>query len=589
VSTTLASSVYLNDFPTINVTESDPFFQAFTNGTNITGNTLNLLAHVGNCSTGQFVVNTTIYGVQCAIPAGTIYFNGTGLILINDTFSIDAGYLNSQYYPLQSNPSGFYNSTNLPPDNDSAYVIRTGDLMSGDLNLSPGVAINFNDSNPIPRIYYNSTENELYLVSPGIEMQFSNTSGIIMNALGFNKRIGGTYQFGFQDGVNFTQVLLGNSNTTNAYLDVFGNTAEFDIQTLNGNAKYATAIGGLGAFSFTNGFSVLGNSSRRWKQLYVGDINFNGTINGSIGSGNITNPPWLLVSDQRYNDSALIFAVNNTSNIQSLGFNTTSQLTALFNNLYYSTSNPVNYLNVTGVVAAVGNASTKASPGNCLAGQVVMNTTTSGVQCVLMSTSTGNITGSGNASWFPLWRNGTDLNVSIMRQVDNTIVEVGGNLNITGNLTISGTVISTSIPGTVIDTSGGATSSSTVWSSSMLNYNLSANSTYVVECHLMTSTAATNTGFQVRINVSGTPSFARSVYTSMVSNSAMQTLEAVSTTTMDLLSTGGSTTTSIGFLDTYITTSTNPVTWNLFFKSEVGGSNVNLIAGSHCDVDKLGV
>ena len=57
------------------------------------------------------------------------------------------------------------------------------------------------------------------------------------------------------------------------------------------------------------------------------------------------------IIDQRFNDTVLISAVNTTSNIQSLGFNITSQLS----NLFYSVSNPSGFLNSSGVVFAVGN------------------------------------------------------------------------------------------------------------------------------------------------------------------------------------------------------------------------------------------
>ena len=134
----------------------------------------------------------------------------------------------------------------------------------------------------------------------------------------------------------------------------------------------------------------------------------------SIASVNASLANYLLSSDQRYNDSALIAGVNTTSNIQSLGFNTTAQLDSRF----YSISNPNGFVNGSGIVLAVGNwsadkssynttaqlntlflaitdqryndsasiasiNSSKAGVGNCPSGQVVVNTTTAGVQCAV--------------------------------------------------------------------------------------------------------------------------------------------------------------------------------------------------------------
>jgi hypothetical protein len=69
--------------------------------------------------------------------------------------------------------------------------------------------------------------------------------------------------------------------------------------------------------------------------------------------------------------------VNTTLNIQSLGFNTTTQLYGQFLNITdqrYNGSSVISSVNATAVA--------KASPGTCSVGYVVQNTTTGGVQCV---------------------------------------------------------------------------------------------------------------------------------------------------------------------------------------------------------------
>jgi hypothetical protein len=129
--------------------------------------------------------------------------------------------------------------------------------------------------------------------------------------------------------------------------------------------------------------------------------------------------------------------INTSGNIKNLGFNISSELKSWFDLLYYSITNPVGFINetyantkyyligngnnlatnISDVRSALVNTNTttnlalanigtvnttanlaianigtvnntaigKASPGNCAAGTVVMNTTTSGVQCIAVS------------------------------------------------------------------------------------------------------------------------------------------------------------------------------------------------------------
>lgn len=81
------------------------------------------------------------------------------------------------------------------------------------------------------------------------------------------------------------------------------------------------------------------------------------TIFGFINSSYIQNPYWLNTTDQRYNDTALINTVNTSSNIKSLGFNLTTELKTYFDSLYYSITNPLNFVNTTYLLANYYNKS----------------------------------------------------------------------------------------------------------------------------------------------------------------------------------------------------------------------------------------
>jgi len=116
ISQVSAASVYLNDNPTISINESDPHFIGWNynwnNLTNIPGYVRNYSYDIdgvnqtainkvspGNCPTGEFVVNTTTGGVQCAVPPTsdlTDYWNeklqGYLSNVIRMSFNKTAGY-----------------------------------------------------------------------------------------------------------------------------------------------------------------------------------------------------------------------------------------------------------------------------------------------------------------------------------------------------------------------------------------------------------------------------------------------------------------------------------------------------------------
>ncbi|MBU0760253.1 MAG: hypothetical protein KJ858_01015, partial [Nanoarchaeota archaeon] len=242
--------------------------------------------------------------------------------------------------------------------------------------------------------------------------------------------------------------------------------------------------------SQTGFFGWLGSLTSRITKIFVQDIDFNGTINGSgninitgnvsagyfMGDGSLlTNLPagtesdpifaaenstlWAAINsklaetDQRYNETTLVLSVNTTSNIMNLDFYNKSEVDdlvagagggnssfnqSLTDTLYYSISNPSNFINET--TGQVFNDTTliltvnsslwnyinsneaswlstynetydaKAGTGNCPAGQVVVNTTSSGVQCAIPTAVETEPAWNGNYSIFTgLINNGSYL------------------------------------------------------------------------------------------------------------------------------------------------------------------------------------
>lgn len=162
--------------------------------------------------------------------------------------------------------------------------------------LRDNIKLTFNTANTTGMLY-NSTTGHLQL--DGVVQIGNNTVvNLLLRAGGFDKTSGGTYAFGLNDNVNFTQLLLGHANTTIGYLDVSGTGAagELFIQTLS--AQGATKFGAIGIFPEITLTSTIGNSSLIWGNLFVSNANITGTLNASRLAGkldyqDILNPPWI--------------------------------------------------------------------------------------------------------------------------------------------------------------------------------------------------------------------------------------------------------------------------------------------------------
>jgi hypothetical protein len=342
--------------------------------------------------------------------------------------------LNNLYYS-SSNPLSFVNQSFA----DNRYVNVDGDNMTGNLNMdNNSVTFGTNKS-----IY--TKEGELYIDSNVTEFKYSPTNSIYIGANGFNKKLGSVYQFGFLDNATYQQTTWGNSQTTIAYFDVYGSGGEIAFNTLSAN-KGPISFSNAGIFPNTDMSSPIGNSTRRWKSLTVQDINLNGTINGynttaqlntlyylitnpngyinssgivtAVGNWTADKPNYLNSTADATQDNQLMQTFNTTGNIQSLGFNTTAQLTPLYNNLYNDT-----------VLA-----NQKALPGNCPAGQLVQNTTTGGVQCIAAGTGTvSSITAGTGLTGGVISTSGTiAVNTTYLSTLYYDIANSKGYLNATG-------------------------------------------------------------------------------------------------------------------------------------------------------------
>jgi len=145
-------------------------------------------------------------------------------------------------------------------------------------------------------------------------------------------------------------------------------------------------------------------------------FNNTGTSITSTGTLDINASIVMMVSDQRYNNTALIGAVNTSTNLQSLGFNTTTQLNNIYlgiNDQRYNDTSLINSLNTS-----------KAAVATCPSGQVVQNTTSGGVQCVStggVGTVTSVTRGLGfNNTGTSITSSGTlDINASIVMMVSD--------------------------------------------------------------------------------------------------------------------------------------------------------------------------
>ena len=118
--------------------------------------------------------------------------------------------------------------------------------------------------------------------------------------------------------------------------------------------------------------------------------NFLVVQNGSLANFSLN----LSSMNASFNETGLINAVNTSGNVKGLGFNTTVELSNIFLD---EEVDPVFVANRSSIWSGINSkldvvdqryndsvlVGARALPGSCPSGYVVMNTTTSGVQCVI--------------------------------------------------------------------------------------------------------------------------------------------------------------------------------------------------------------
>lgn len=215
-------------------------------------------------------------------------------------------------------------------------------------------------------------------------LQFQSSSGLINNASFLNFSMIGSCSSGSAIMVVYSNGSVECESVVGGGVDLTNYALKNQSEIFVGNIT--TADSGL--------FGFLGSLASRITKLFVRDIDASGNIDATgnisatyiLGDGSLlTNLPsagsesdpifvaenstlWtsinsmLLSADQRYNETVLIISVNSTNNIMSLGFYNISQVNSLISNaanssfnqtftnsLYYSISNPSNFINQTQV------------------------------------------------------------------------------------------------------------------------------------------------------------------------------------------------------------------------------------------------
>ena len=266
--------------------------------------------------------------------------------------NVNASYVQNPYWYNSSNPVGYQNASQVNTSINNALTTIVF-YPNSSINITGTINSGGNNGNMsiIDGYYLNLSE----IAGSGFEyrINFTNVNQSVTNLQ--------TYFWYNQNGVvigsHVVSLQIWNYNTSvwETYLQVT-NLNSFQLFNIPIGDSSRHINNSIVQVRFIH--SANGNGAH---QLYVNEIQLQHGLT-FIGSGQISDPNKLDVTDQRYNDTALINSVNTTAV-----------------NAYTNASLMMSY------------NSTLARTGNCAAGSVVQNTTTSGVQCVAVSA-----TGDGN-------------------------------------------------------------------------------------------------------------------------------------------------------------------------------------------------
>jgi hypothetical protein len=240
----------------------------------------------------------------------------------------------------------------------------------------------------------------------------------------------------------------------------------------------------------------------------------------------------------------------------------------------------------------IANASTwnaKSATGQsaaCTYGVANLSLSSSGSPAVTCAGQQGTVTSVGTGTYLqggPVTTSGTlDLNTTVLNASYDARYYSTSNPN---NYT-SGTAFAlynyTTADITSLNTS--------IYNSTIFNrLYLLPSSTYLIDCRLMTDAASVNTGTQLRINTTNSPTTVDIVYTSMTSATTMETLNGSNTAsnTFADLGNGGNNLRSIAWVQGYIVTAGSVSNWTMEMKTETTGSEARIRRGSYCRGTKV--
>jgi len=440
----LAASVYYNDQPSININESDPVWAASPsfNVTSLWISQWNSAYGWGNHADAGYW-NERVPGYLSQVSR--ISFNKTaGYSGSEGDLYWDAAYktlsLKGEDWTLQVGQEQY-----LIVYNDKAYSLINGHGITPDGSNSGFMTVEYADS---------STQG----------------TGIVLGVLTQTIAPGQTGMVTILGIVNDINTSAWAPGTT-LYIDEVGNGELTDVKPVCA-ACYPMTVGQVvkqgeqgsmfvrsrtaevdPIFSNSDAYSITYNQTVNWDTAFGwGDHSLAGYLtSGSIGG-------FLNATDQRYNDTTLINAVNTTANIQGLGFNTTAQLNGLYlgvGDQRYNDTVLINAVNTTVNIQGLGFNTTaqlnnvylgiydqryndtllisnRAGPGSCPANQFVVNTTTGGVQCLeesdpkfIAANSTiwaainGKVSGNGTTNYIAMWQNGSLVDSPIHRTISD--------------------------------------------------------------------------------------------------------------------------------------------------------------------------
>jgi hypothetical protein len=299
------------------------------------------VARTGNCPAGQVVMNTTTSGVQCVTPTAVEtdpYWTG--------------------------NKSSYYNKTEVDTNITNANTSVVNWINSIFVKISDIVSYvgNWTLDKPAYANYSNITTS------------FNNAT--IVRAGNFNCSNG-----------NLLQNVTVNSSGIFGWCASGGTSGE-----PNWNANYSTFLTHITWAEATNGTLYLSSNPSGFYNLTsnIGNFTLENLTLARIGNFNCSNGYALqnvtVNISGVYGQCVSISAGEPLWNANYSTFLTHINWSQATNGTLYLSSNPSNFWNTT-YYGGIGNFSaengTIARTGNCPAGQVVMNTTTSGVQCIV--------------------------------------------------------------------------------------------------------------------------------------------------------------------------------------------------------------